>query len=70
MRSQSSVLQRHSDSICGNQLAHVTREQFMSPSSTVAVRLRARRTLDLIAAHRVSLEPVCASRSGLDRASR
>jgi hypothetical protein len=49
--------------ICGEALAHYMQRAFISPSSSVNVRLRARRTLDAIAAHSVSTEPVCGSRS-------
>jgi hypothetical protein len=53
--------------LCGDALARVMRRWFIDPSSTVAERLRARRTLDLIAAHAASVVPVCASRVSLQR---
>jgi len=53
--------------LCGDALAGVMRRWFIDPSSTVAERLRARRTLDLIAAHAASVVPVCASRVSLQR---
>jgi hypothetical protein len=51
--------------VCGEALARIMERAFISPSSSVAERLRARRTLDLIAAHRASIEPVCASRTSV-----
>ena len=53
--------------LCGDALAGVMHRWFIDPSSTVAERLRARRTLDLIAAHAASVVPVCASRVSLQR---
>jgi hypothetical protein len=53
--------------LCGDALARVMRQWFIDPSSSVAERLRARRTLDLIAVHAASVVPVCASRVSLRR---
>ena len=54
------------DGVCGDALARVMERAFISPSSSMAVRLRARKTLDLIATHRATVEPVCASRGSVE----
>jgi hypothetical protein len=59
------IADRQRGSICGDALGQVMQRLFISPSSSPATRLRARRTLDAITAHRASTEPVCASRSSV-----
>lgn len=50
------------NSLCGDALARVMQREFINPASSPATRLRARRTLDLIARHRTSIVPVCGRR--------
>jgi hypothetical protein len=59
----------HGRPVCGRVLERVMDQVYISPYSSVALRERARKTLNYISTHWSSLTPMCAARSSVPRSA-